>query len=111
MNNQEKIYLQKFSEWLIIKGHTRATAMSYTKAAEQFTLWLEKENIETENAGYNDILAYINHQKKKGNKPQTIQLAVNAIKHYYNFLQSEEVVSENPCSHVEIKGIKRKTLY
>jgi len=104
------IYLQKFSEWLILKGYTASTVKSFTKAVQQFTVWLDKENIEVENVSYNDVLAYINYQKKKGNKQRTLQLSTNVIRHFYTFLQQEETVQENPASDVVIKGIRRKEL-
>ena len=107
----ENIYLSKFNEWLIIKGHTSGTANSFTYATGQFIKWLEQQNIEIENTSYNDILAYINHCKKRGNKPRTLQVNTGVIKHFYNFLQQEEQVNENPASNVIIKGIKRKTLH
>lgn len=115
----ENIYLSKFNEWLIIKQHTSRTAYSFCKTTGYFLAWIKEENIEAENVSYNDVLAYANYLKKKGNKPQTVQLTVNAIKHFYNCLLSENSLpledgcgeAENPCSNVEIKGIKRKILH
>ncbi|TAG51390.1 MAG: hypothetical protein EAZ27_13660, partial [Cytophagales bacterium] len=67
----------KFSEWLIIKGNTSTTAHSFCKTAKRFIDWLEIENIEAENVSYNDVLAYINYQKQKGNKQRTLQVYTN----------------------------------
>lgn len=111
MKHQENIYLQKFSEWLIIRGHTSPTASSFTKSTGRFIKWLELENIEPENVSYNDIVSYVSHLKKRGNKQRTIQANANSIRHFYNFLQQEEAVRENPVSNVIIRGIKRKTLH
>ncbi len=111
MKNQENTYLEKFNEWLIIKGHTSGTAQSFMKTATRFLIWLEEQNIETENASYNDVMAYVSYQKKRGNKQRTIQINTSIIKHFYNFLQQEEQVNENPASNVLIRGIKRKTLH
>ena len=110
MKQAEQIYLQKFSEWLIIKGHTSKTAHSFCKTVKRFIDWLAIENIETENASYNDILAYVNYQKKRGNKQRTLQVYTNVIKHFYNCLQQEDTITDNPASNVMIKGIKRKVL-
>ena len=111
MINQENTYLEKFSEWLIIKGHTSGTANSFTNTAERFLKWLQEQNIETENASYNDVVAYVSYQKKRGNKQRTVQININSIKHFYNFLQAEDAVRENPASNVIIRGIKRKILH
>lgn len=104
-------FTNSFSEWLIIKGFTSKTAQSYTKTTNYFLRFLETENIEAQNANYNDVLAYISHQKAKGNKQHSQQISINAIKHFYNFLQQEEQVTENPASNVIIKGVKRKILH
>lgn len=102
--------LNFFYEWLIIKGFTSNTAGSFSKTASRFLVWLEEQNIETENASYNDVLAYINHCKGKGNKQRTLQITTNVLKHFYNCLQQDEQVTENPASNVAIKGIRRKEL-
>lgn len=111
MKQAENIYLQKFNEWLIIKGFTSNTAESFTNTAERFIKWLEEQSIEIENVSYNDVVAYINHCKGKGNKQRTLQIITNVLKHFYNCLQQESQVTENPASNVIIKGIKRNTLH
>jgi integrase/recombinase XerD len=111
MKQAENIYLSKFNEWLIIKGHTSGTAESFSKTASRFLVWLEQQNTETENASYNDIVAYINHCKNRGNKQRTLQVITGVLKHFYNCLQQDGQVAENPASNVAIKGIKRKTLH
>lgn len=111
MKHQENIYLEKFSEWLLIKGHTSGTAESFSKTASRFLVWLEQQNIEIENVSYNDVVAYINHCKNRGNKQRTLQIITGGLKHFYNHLQQDEQVTENPASNVAIKGIKRKTLH
>lgn len=107
----ENIFLPKFNEWLIIQGRSSKTAQSYCGNVKRFLEWLEKENIETENTSYSDLLAYVKYLKNKNNKQRTQQVTVNAIKHFYNFLQSEETVTENPANIILIKGVKRKTLH
>jgi integrase/recombinase XerD len=110
MKQAEAISLEKFNEWLLIKAHTRRTAQSFRATLKLFLDWLELENIETETVSYNDILSYVNYQKKRGNAQRTVQLSTNVIRHFYNFLQQEEQVTDNPALNVVIRGIKRKVL-
>ncbi|MBS1652268.1 MAG: tyrosine-type recombinase/integrase [Bacteroidetes bacterium] len=110
MNKAEQIYLEQFSEWLTIKGFTNNTVQGLCKTVKHFLNWIEPQNIEPENVSYNDVLAYINYKRKQGNKPRTLILIVNALNHFYRFLQSEYQLNENPASNVQIKGIKRKVL-
>lgn len=107
----ETIQAEIFEEYLTLKGYSTATRQTIKKNAERFTKWCEAENLELQNITYNDVVAYMNHCKKQGNKQRTLQVTVNGIKHYYNFLLSRDEVTENPCSNVDIKGVKRKTLY
>jgi site-specific recombinase XerD len=99
-----------FSEWLVIKGYTTNTIQGLRKTLTYFLNWIEAQNIAPEQASYNDIIAYINYKKQQGNKPRTLIIITNALNHFYNYLQSEQHVQENPVSNVQIKGIKRKVL-
>ena len=110
MKQAENIYLEKFGEWLLIKGHSSATVRSFTGSTRQFIIWLQAQGIEAESVHHNDIVAYVSHRKQQGNKAHTLQCTVNAIRHFYNFLQQEDIVSENPVLNVRIKGVKRKEL-
>jgi site-specific recombinase XerD len=103
-------YLEQFSEWLIIKGYANSSVQGYCKTVNYFLNWIIPQNIEIENVSYNDVLAYINYKRKQGNKPRTLILIVNALNHFYKFLQSEHGLNENPASNIQIKGVKRKVL-
>jgi integrase/recombinase XerD len=76
-----------------------------------FWKWLEKENVGVENVSYNDLLLYVKYRSKKGASQRTIQHYMGTIKHFYDYLISEEKISNNPTINIEIKGIKRKSLY
>lgn len=110
MSKAEQLYLEQFNEWLLIKGYTSSTRQSITKTTAYFFTWLEKESLEVLEVSYNDVVAFVNYKKKEGNKPRTLQLTVNALNHFYKFLQSECYLPENPVSNVQIRGIKRKIL-
>ncbi len=100
-----------FAEYLILKGFSNQTQESIKNTVKRFASWCEGQNIELQNITYNDVVAYVNYCKQQGNKQRTLQVTVGCIKHYYNFLINENEVVENPCSNVDIKGIKRKILY
>ena len=100
-----------FAEYLILKGFSTQTQESIKSTVKRFASWSQEQNIELQNIGYNDIVAHVNYCKKLGNKQRTLQVTVGCIKHYYNFLINENEAQENPCTNVDIKGIKRKILY
>jgi site-specific recombinase XerD len=110
MKKVGNIYLEKFKEWLVIKGFTSETVKGLLKTVNYFINWIEEENIELETVTYNDVVAYINYKRKQGNKPRTLIINTNALNHLFNFLIVEYGFNENPASNVKIQGIKRKVL-
>ncbi len=111
MKHQENMYLEKFSEWLTLKGKAPRTTATYARTVNRFLQWLESENIEPEQVSYADILAYINHQKSKGNIARSLQIIAGILTHFYSCLQQNGEVSENPASNIIIKGVKRKAFH
>ena len=106
----ELIKQTKFVAYLLHKGYGINTTQRYAKDAENFLQWAEQNNIPTEQISYNDILHYI-QGKRQQVKQRTISTYVNSIKHYFNYLGITNQTLENPTSQIQIKGIKRKTLY
>jgi site-specific recombinase XerD len=100
-----------FNEYLILKGLSERTRETIIRTVNYFADWVKTENMELETITYNDVVAYVNYCRKKGNKQRTILVTVNCIKHYYSLLVSENEITDNPCSNVDIKGVKRKLLY
>jgi len=104
--------MNKFKEWLIIKGYTSTTVATIIKAVDYFLLWSEKENIaDITETTHNDIIAYIQHYNLRGTGKKTIAHYIMHLKKYFDWLMSEGEVTDNPCSNIKIKGIKRKVLY
>lgn len=104
--------MNKFKEWLIIKGYTSATIATIIKATEYFIAWSEKENItDISETSHNDIIAYIQQYNIKGTGKKTIANYIMHLKKYFDLLISEGEITDNPCSNIKIKGIQRKVLH
>jgi site-specific recombinase XerD len=104
--------MTKFKEWLQIKGYSNRTVETIIRAVEYFKTWMEKENIsDIAEVSHNDVIAYVQHFNLKGTAKKTIAHYIMHLSKYYNFLQEEGKLNDNPCSHIKIKGIKRKVLY
>jgi integrase/recombinase XerD len=104
--------MNKFREWLIIKGYSSTTVATIIKAVDYFLLWSEKENItDITVTTHNDIIAYIQHYNLRGTGKKTIAHYIMHLKKYFDWLMDEGEVTDNPCSSIKIKGIKRKVLY
>jgi integrase/recombinase XerD len=104
--------MNKFKEWLQIKGYSSKTVDTIIKAVEYFIAWSENENItDVSETTHNDIIAYIQHYNIKGTGRKTIAHYILHLKKYFDWLMSEGEVNDNPCSNIKIKGIKRKVLH
>ena len=104
--------MNKFKEWLQIKGYSSTTVATVLKAVEYFIAWSARENItDITETSHNDIIAYIQHYHIKGTGKKTIAHYVLHLKKYFDWLISEEEVKDNPCSNIKIKGIQRKVLH
>lgn len=104
--------MNKFKEWLIIKGYSSKTVDTIIKAVEYFIAWSENENItDISETSHNDIIAYIQYYNIKGTGRKTIAHYILHLKKYFDFLMSEGEASDNPCSNIKIKGIKRRVLH
>lgn len=107
---QELKNQQEFTHYLLLKGYSTTTTKRYVRDVEMFIKWVEKENVQIEQISYSDVLHYI-QGKREHVKQRTISTTVNSIKHYFNFLAITDQTIENPTTQIQIKGVKRKTLY
>ena len=103
--------MTSFKQYLEGKGFSKSSIVSIQKGVHLYLNWLELEKIEAENSSYSDLLSYIQSLQKRGIKQLTIQLYLNNLKHYFNWFVSEGIMVTNPTREVDIKGIKRRSLY
>ncbi len=115
MSNQltkTEIYKEEiFTQYLQLKKFAPSSRAKIIRTAQIFSIWCEEQNIPITEVSYNDMTAYVSECKQRGNKPVSVQKTILNVKHYYNFLLNQDEVKDNPCSNIEIHGVKRKTLY
>lgn len=98
-----------FTGYLLRKGYSSTTAEGYVADVKRFLTWCEQENTAIDNAGYNDITAYLH---RLGNIAQhTKWCYVRGIKQYFNFLIQQGERADNPAAFIQLKGGKRKSLH
>lgn len=107
---QELKHQQGFTNYLLAKGFSSSTIKRFIKDTGYFLEWAEKENVPVENASYSDVLHFVQGKRERV-KQRTISIQVNSLKHYFNFLATTGQSGENPAVQIQIRGIKRKTLY
>lgn len=101
---------KEYSDYLLAKDYSTTSITHMLRYLDTFKKYLKKETIEEEQVSYNDVTAYIQTLKPK-NKQRSIQVHINAIKNYFNYLIHQNTIQENPFNTIHIKGIKRKILY
>ncbi len=103
---------EAFNEWLQIKGYSSKSIESIMIAVSYFIAWCEQENIsDITETTHNDVMAYVQYQNMRGVSKKTVAHYVMHTQKYFTFLMSEGEVTDNPCSNIKIKGIKRKVLH
>ena len=100
-----------YKNYLLSKGFSTATSESYHKNLLQYIVWTESNQIEAEQSTYNEVISYVQHLKNKAIKQRTIQLHINSLKHYFNWVAKGQLRNNNPTLNINIKGIKRRKLY
>ncbi len=100
-----------YKDYLLSKGLSKATSESYYKNLLQYILWCEINQTEPEQTSYNELMGYLQYLKNKAIKQRTIQIHLNSLKHYFNWLVKRELTDSNPALNIQIKGIKRKVLH
>jgi len=103
--------INKFKEYLQIKGYSSKSVMSISNEAKRFTRWIKKEKSSLELMRYAAVLHYVETLKKQGNKQRTLQIKMGNLKHFFTYLQQEEIIQENFIQHIKIQGVQRKQLY
>ncbi len=101
----------EFEEYLQSLEYSTSTIQTHTKCTKTFHIWLENEGIEASDCSHNDLMGYVHQLRLKGLKQSSIQHYLVSIKHYFDLLIRLGQVNVNPATRIEIKGVKRKSLY
>jgi site-specific recombinase XerD len=102
--NEYKSYLQK-------ENYTESTIESYTKGAEIFIKWCNKNHTSPDLIDYKTILKFIKYLQRKGTTKKTVKHKIGTLKIYFKYLLSENYRIDNPVENINIKGEKRTINY
>lgn len=102
----------KFSDYLLSRGHSNASVEAECRQLGYFMTWCDIEGMEPEEAGYRDLLAYVQHMRKSGSiKPITMQKYIGTLRHFFAWQIDNGRRGDNPARDIHIKDIQRKLLH
>jgi len=84
----------------IEKGLSKNTALAYRSDIAKFLAFAGKKNIGIEQFKHHDITDFLWEIKSEGLKPRSIYRMMESLRQYYKFLNSEELLDENPTAYL-----------
>ena len=102
--------LKEFIYFLSVeKGLSSNTLESYQRDLRKFFLFLEDKKInEIEHISRNIITSFLSEQREKGMATTTITRNLASIRSFYQFLQKEQIITENPSLELETLKAEKK---
>lgn len=98
----------EFTTYLQNKNLSIATIKRYTRLANLFFEWYNGEAI---NCQKKDVLEYLGYLKNTKNL-QTISRnnILIALRHYFDYLITENEIAQNPTSFIKLRGLQKHSL-
>ena len=98
-------YSETFCNFLIQEHYSDSTISEHTASIRRFEAWAQGSGYSSiTQMTYTEILHYVQEEKKRGVKTQSINLRLNSLRLYYNHLREEGVRTDNPAKRIRIKG-------
>ena len=95
----------EFRTHLTKKGYAQKTCNRHNSIAKSFIEWCKSEELELEQVDYTAMMNYIYYEKDQGNTTGTIKQKLNAIGHYYIYLN----IGINPTRLVQLRSDTKQT--
>jgi len=103
------IYLQRFLEnCLAEKGCSTNSILAYKNDLQTFNTYLVAKGYQEDLISTEEIEQFVAELKEQGLSPRSIARKISAIKSYYQFLMSEELISSNPSIMLESPKYRSK---
>jgi site-specific recombinase XerD len=100
--------MEQFTSYLQGKNLSPATIGRYTGLIGNFTSWYGDDDVI--NCHKKDVLDYLNYLKNK-QQPISRNNTLIALRHYFDYLIDEDMISGNPTALIKLRGIKKKKLH
>ena len=102
MSDSDRQILDAFIDNIWIeKGLSQNTLDSYRSDLEQFSSWLEKNNLSYIKTSKKEILSYLSFLFQKGLGSKTVARKLSSLKSLFRYLVFKSIIPNDPSSEVE----------
>ena len=102
MSDSDRQILDAFIDNIWIeKGLSQNTLDSYRSDLEQFSTWLEKNNLSYIKTSKKEILSYLSFLFQKGLGSKTVARKLSSLKSFFRYLVFKSIIPNDPSSEVE----------
>ena len=102
MSDSDRQILDAFIDNIWIeKGLSQNTLDSYRSDLEQFSSWLEKNNLNYIKTSKKEILSYLSFLFQKGLGSKTVARKLSSLKSFFRYLVFKSIIPNDPSSDVE----------
>ena len=101
--------MQDFTDYLRSQDYRPISAKEYTRQAGLFLNWYAGEAL---NCQKKEVLAYLSYLKNKKNfKASSRSAALAGIRHYFEYLKAQQLITVNPAAFIKLRGVNRRRLH
>lgn len=93
-----------FENYLIKQEYSNSTVREHIANIRRVEQWKKENDYRADALSYNELMSYINHLKGRKVKPQSINIRLQSITIYYEYLKEYENITSNPARTVRVKG-------
>jgi integrase/recombinase XerD len=104
MNDKYKRYLQA-------EGYSSSTIKYHLVCLARLKKWSEQEQLEMEQLGHTDLLAYTKWCYAQGAGKVGMSRYLVPIRTYFGYLIGKGTITENPADYIRLQGLPRRKLY
>ena len=102
MSDSDRQILDAFIDNIWIeKGLSQNTLDSYRSDLEQFSTWLEKNNLSYIKTSKKEILSYLSFLFQKGLGSKTVARKLSSLKSFFRYFVFKSIIQNDPSSEVE----------
>jgi integrase/recombinase XerD len=102
-------FLKKYHVYLQVeRGLSSNSLNGYARDLRQLEAFARREGTPIQSLGRQNLIDWIRSQSREGAAPSSIGRRLSAVKGFYNFLQRDGFIQENPADDLSIHQVSKK---